>query len=81
MVNLSDYRGREIAFYEPSQYDAAGLPSLYQPLIIVPGLRIGDSLESIRFVFREASEYVRTWSDYPKRRRRTFDEHDADEKT
>lgn len=68
MIKLTNYKGMEILFYDPSQFDGCMLPEYDEPLIIVPWIHIGNSAENIRYKYEEISEYSKFWHDYPKKR-------------
>ncbi len=74
IVMLKNYRGRENQIRIPSQYNRCGLPLANVPLIIVPWIHIGDSVEFLRFQFKENSDFEEMWQDYPKRKLRLPDE-------
>jgi hypothetical protein len=69
-INLTDYRGRELSFYDPPHYVTLSLPSLYRPLIVVPWMHLRDTSETVRFAFKENSDFVAMWRGFPKRKLR-----------
>ena len=70
VVEVRDYKAREIQILRPSEYDVCGLPPPGVPAVVVPWMRMGDSTMTIRFEYQESSDYSSLWKDYPKRRTR-----------
>lgn len=70
IVFLEDYKGRKFDVRLPGQFMMLGMPSSRSPQIIVPSLHVGESADFLRFSFKESSDYVDLWKDYPKRRTR-----------
>lgn len=68
VIALRDYKGREILISRPTEYQACRLPSLYEPCILVPWMRLGDSPDTVRFRYEEQSDYREMWHGYPLRR-------------
>ena len=75
---LKNYRGGEIIINERLEHMGCGLPGTSNPIIIVPSLHIGDSLEQLRFNYIETSDYVELWKDYPKRKTRITPEEQSE---
>ena len=70
VMKLKDYRGRIFEVIQPSW---SALP-VDQPIIVLPCMHVGDSIELVRFKFEETSEYVELWLDYPKSKTRVSPE-------
>lgn len=66
-ISSQNGSGREVK-WQPSPALAAirSLPLPHQPQIIVPGFKIAETNEPLRFGAEEDSEYTRMWAEYPK---------------
>jgi hypothetical protein len=71
-VISKDYGGREIVWFRsPSITCLHKLPELQEPQILVPGIRIPNTSEILRFAVKEDSEFTRMWESYPRRKRKS----------
>lgn len=68
ICKYKDSMNNEVSLLTSTQFDDCGLPEYEKSMIIVPLLHIGDSVEPMRFGFKERSNYTEMWSNYPKRR-------------
>jgi hypothetical protein len=73
VMSLCDYQGRNYDLHQPSQYKLVRLPSGRQPVVLIPWLHVGESLDVVRFSIHEPSEFTEMWKEYPKRRSRLVD--------
>jgi hypothetical protein len=64
---FKNYAGKEIEINLNSEFALCNLPN-HDPLIIVPCMNLGTSIEFFRFKFEETSEFVNMWRNYPKKR-------------
>jgi hypothetical protein len=66
-VVSEDGLGREIKWHpSPALKAIRSLPEITEPQIIIPGFRIPETNEPLRFEVEEDSEYTKMWQDYPK---------------
>lgn len=63
-------RRYEHRFVRPTRFDWMGLPSVYNPAIIVRSAAIGEPTEVLRFERRFESPFASMWVDFPNRRRK-----------
>jgi hypothetical protein len=77
VVTTANYAGDEIAFRLPSLYEVVRLPHVHDPVLVVPSLHVGDSIEPLRFELVESSDYSRIWANFPRRRLRLPEVNDS----
>ena len=66
-IKCNDWDGREIIMIISPQHSYCRFPNFSNPLVIVPGMHIGDSGEIMRFRFEETSSYTEMWKNFPRR--------------
>jgi hypothetical protein len=67
-IKCKDCNNREITLITSPQHNYCRFPDFSRPLVIVPGMHIGDSGELMRFHFEETSSYTEMWKDFPRKR-------------
>jgi hypothetical protein len=70
IYKYKDYKGRIYEIRKSTVYEICNLPDDFVPQIIIKSMHLGSSLECIRFKYLELSEFVKIWSNYPRRKER-----------
>jgi hypothetical protein len=68
LVTLTDFAGREVLLFEPSELSGCDLPSSSETQIILSASRIRGTVEYLRFRFEEPSQFTEMWAEFPKGR-------------
>lgn len=67
-TTCKDCRNREIELIISPQHNYCRFPNTSNPLVIVPGVHVGDSGELMRFHFEETSSYTEMWKNFPRKK-------------
>ncbi|MBO9604994.1 MAG: hypothetical protein J7639_03545 [Paenibacillaceae bacterium] len=70
---LVNHEGDKIEIFTQNQYRSK-LPSNNVPQIVVPSIRLNKSIEPLRFAYKEDSDFVNMWIDFPKVRENVQEE-------
>lgn len=69
-VTSRNYSGRKLSWtVSPAIFAIPSFPSLDEPQILVWGMHIPETQETVRFKIRENSEYMKMWEGYPIHRK------------
>ncbi|MNI51921.1 hypothetical protein D3C73_1066710 [compost metagenome] len=68
---LVNFEGKKIEIFKQNQFKSK-LPNNKVPQIIFPSIRLEDSIEPIRFAYKDDSDFVEMWKDFPKIREKNI---------
>ena len=67
VTSYINFKNTEHKFFQPSQFSSCNMPDVGSSFVIVPWIKIGDSIERIRFRLIEESDFFDIWKNYPRR--------------